>query len=580
MADQRIGAIRPVGQQVARGASFSHYFGKMQSDLVAMNTDSMSGSYTDVVSGASSVAAQAPIESGSGPNGSTGAFRFNGEYSFYAKHFLPSKTLCTLKGSSQFSVMVWYKHVDVNVLGTTGGSIYYESTSLPGYARIELNISITGLLSAKVRDTESGTAYTVTESEANWEKPLVGEWHLIALSYNADTEKMFLWKNGVVIGTNTETKGPLTDTTPSDIAIGCYIPENTDYNTSIDGFISEVGLFTRALVVQDIERYVDWFKRLSNRVVGHLIPSYTFTPVTPAERVIRMPIFNYRKNRIPEVPLILGRGRLSHYWSLTESVRVSKWGYGTPATMINSGTLKYTSGPYGKSAIVFSGNGGDMVTIPYRPSSDTNSFTDMFWFRIDAWQAGNIGQMFYAGPGKITPTSCSYCGFIRNDTSSTTLSEIYFAEYHHPLAKDIRTTVITNPPISLGKWHHVASVMYPLDTARGYMCIDGVRYPNEAVESFSSWYAPGVNLVLAGHVYSGAPNYIGALQDLAFYTRALSTSEIKEYYDSTKDSQMRYRRIRYTPPPVPQRVCPIIRNSEKGYRASRMRGSMKEFIHG
>ena len=86
------------------------------------------------------------------------------------------------------------------------------------------------------------------------------------------------------------------------------------------------------------------------------------------------------------------------------------------------------------------------------------------------------------------------------------------------------------PAINNGKWHQIVGIR---NGARASIYIDGL-YNSSAVTDVSSWNISSTQSIIVGAwaAGSGHQNFIGSMDDIRIYNRALSASEIQELYKS------------------------------------------------
>jgi hypothetical protein len=156
-------------------------------------------------------------------------------------HFVTLPAGATVKGLSTASAEMWFKPT-----GTPGvnSPIYYESTiSGSGFTRFGVFQLTTGDFLAVARDTDAGTAYTVTYSG-----PKNNTWYHLAICYSNSTDLFDFYVNGVLAGSHSTTKGAFSNTTPVSIQIG-YIPAST---TAVRGVVDDFRLWTTYRTQSDI----------------------------------------------------------------------------------------------------------------------------------------------------------------------------------------------------------------------------------------------------------------------------------------------------------------------------------------
>lgn len=144
------------------------------------------------------------------------------------------------------SVSFWYRP---DATPASNAALYYESTTTSGYTRFGVYHTATGDLLAVMRDSDTGSSFTVTETA-----PFTpGVWSHIVLTVNATTDSMVLYRNGASRGTpNTTAKGAFTSGTPADtIGMGAFTqPAGEAY---INGQIDDFRIYNKALTQTDVD---------------------------------------------------------------------------------------------------------------------------------------------------------------------------------------------------------------------------------------------------------------------------------------------------------------------------------------
>lgn len=124
--------------------------------------------------------------------------------------------------------------------------LYYESTSSDGFSKFAIFQLTNNQVLFIARDTASGSSFSITAS------PPTGQWIHLCGCYDANTDRMELFVNGVSVGTNLTAKGVLHNSTPaSPIAIGAFT-QNATAQYSCNALIDDVRLFSRVLTQTEI----------------------------------------------------------------------------------------------------------------------------------------------------------------------------------------------------------------------------------------------------------------------------------------------------------------------------------------
>jgi hypothetical protein len=191
------------------------------------------------------------------------------------------------------------------------------------------------------------------------------------------------------------------------------------------------------------------------------------------------------------------------YWSFNDNYGTKAGdssGSGSTGTLVNSPT--WIGGKFGK-ALLFNGN-DTYVTIPTTGASST---------------AGTISFWAYA-----TTTQTSG-GYLLNTTGTS--QRIYFNyQSSNNISLLLGSTAVTigSGPAPLGKWHHVVGQW---SGTTGTLYVDGVLIANTTFTALSSVLNP----MYVGS-FSGAQGFKGIIDDVRFYNRVLTASEIATIYKS------------------------------------------------
>ena len=168
-----------------------------------------------------------------------GALDFDGSNDYVT---LPSSA--SFKGQDTATVSLWYKP-DQNPSEEAG--IYYESTSDSNYTRLGFFHNTSGDLAAVSRDSETGSAYAINQSDFF----SAGEWYHLVMTYDAVSDEFILYTDGSQAGINTVSKGAFSGTSPgTSVVIGRY--PSTYTPGYVNGQIDDVRIYNRALSATDI----------------------------------------------------------------------------------------------------------------------------------------------------------------------------------------------------------------------------------------------------------------------------------------------------------------------------------------
>jgi len=139
------------------------------------------------------------------------------EFSYFSGSARPAieiPTLASIRGRQAASISMW---VMLKLAPSVQAALYYEPTSSDGFTKFGLFQSTTNQIVFVGRDTASGSSFAITAT------PTAGAWVHVCGTYNATTDLMELFFNGVSAGTNVTAKGALHDSAPASVmAIGAF----------------------------------------------------------------------------------------------------------------------------------------------------------------------------------------------------------------------------------------------------------------------------------------------------------------------------------------------------------------------
>lgn len=154
-----------------------------------------------------------------------------------AKIVLPKANL-SFAGLSAGTLSVWYRP---SAHPASNAGLVYESTTTSGYSRFALFHLSDGKIMGNMRDTATGSPFSATTSSAI----TPGLMYKIDVTFDADTDLLILYLNGVESARNTSSKGPFTTGAPADdLAIGAFTGAIPAY---IKGAIFDVRLRSQYL---------------------------------------------------------------------------------------------------------------------------------------------------------------------------------------------------------------------------------------------------------------------------------------------------------------------------------------------
>jgi hypothetical protein len=150
----------------------------------------------------------------------------------------------SINGLANASLSMW---IFLGSAPSTQAALYYESTTTTGFTRFGLFQSTSNQLVFVARDSATGSSFAITASAT------AGVWLHVVGTYNADTNNMLLYINGVLAGTNTTAKGVLHAGTPINRpAIGAFIQNDTALQYSCSAFIADVRTHTIELTQSQV----------------------------------------------------------------------------------------------------------------------------------------------------------------------------------------------------------------------------------------------------------------------------------------------------------------------------------------
>lgn len=159
---------------------------------------------------------------------------------------------CSFAGLSSGTVCCWYRH---GANPAANAALIYEATSEAGYSRFAAFVLTDGSTLAAYRDTNAGSSYTASGSSMS-----AGTWYHVGMTVNANTDAMYLYINGVAVGTNTTAKGAMTTNAPNGHCVGALYSDVT-HVYSVNGIIDEAYKFNRDLSASEMSNLYNATKR-------------------------------------------------------------------------------------------------------------------------------------------------------------------------------------------------------------------------------------------------------------------------------------------------------------------------------
>src|SRR2546422_4860524 len=187
-----------------------------------------------------------------------------------------------------------------------------------------------------------------------------------------------------------------------------------------------------------------------------------------------------------------------------------------PAGYANHGTLSGTSSVLGKVGQATHFNAGDRITAP-AISVPATDFTVAAWFK---WTTDPPSPL-YSG---IQGGGYSWELRVRNDGRF----EITFYQGIQP---DVYTAALSPLTYNDGTWHHAAGV---LRSGLAELYVDGVLVAQDTTNSITSVRTSALTEI--GHV---ASDFVGDIDEVRVFTRALSAGEISALASSSTNTGQR-----------------------------------------
>ena len=346
------------------------------------------------------------------------------------------------------------------------------------------NSANTGFLITEYYASATGTLrFQLNNASTNWDSETSGytgsknvsdgNWHHVVLSVSRSTNIANVYVDGVVdTGLSNiniaAVTGSLSSTAPINIARDAAYCGTSSQKCSFTGTIDEVRIYSRALTTTDVVQLYT-LNSLSNGLIG--------------------------------------------WWSFDEGSGTTVYDPigGNNGTFVNSPT--FVSGISGKA---LSFNGGNHVQSSAASLNFANTtFSVSFWEK-ESVSNGNFimanaavsGGWGFRGDGVV---------FIKNVLNGQ-------SQYS---ANANTTTLMAN-----GSWHHIVYIITTNTTTPASqavtMYIDGTL--DAGTFNYSTYFSPSTDLTF-GCRNSGANQWTGSLDDVRFYNRALSTTEITALYN-------------------------------------------------
>jgi hypothetical protein len=179
-------------------------------------------------------------------------------------------------------------------------------------------------------------------------------------------------------------------------------------------------------------------------------------------------------------------------------------------------------------ALKFPGNADtNRISVPFRPEWNVNGP-----FTVEMWLKGGTN---FCCPAASTEYDTRGWLFYQGDSGQTTGNGWYFRVYK---TNSVRITAQVDQTVSPGTWYHVAGVY---DGTSALLYVNGALADTAAL---GGTYAPNTNaayaLTFGARSDGGARSYGGLLDEVAFYTNALSASQLAAHYAAASTSAAGY----------------------------------------
>jgi hypothetical protein len=168
------------------------------------------------------------------------------------------------------------------------------------------------------------------------------------------------------------------------------------------------------------------------------------------------------------------------------------------------------------------------IAVPSTPSMHPrNQFTVTFWIRVD--RIAGYSPIFHKGgldQGDFT--NREYAAYIKN-----TGSDVFQFQFYSAGDGNGQHEVLSNRSYPLREWVFVAAVFDRKDHNARFYVNDSLEA--QTVDSYSSFNANDFPLTIGGEAETAYPDhspFVGAIDELRLYNRALTREEIRTLSDS------------------------------------------------
>lgn len=388
---------------------------------------------------------------------------------------LGTGTLGIPAGATSISVSTWVK---LNAFGAGGTYpvIVGKSSALSPYGGWQLNTNQDSGTKFDFAANISGAWSSVIINGSGSQNYLPGKWYHVVGVYNGTIFTVYV--NGVVDGT-ASVSGTIQY---QDSASGLHIGKNPAYPHFINGIVDDVRVYNKALTLKEVQALY----KAGGGVVQYVAP----------------------------------KSDLIGHWTfdaqnMTNATATDISGSGNNGTLVNmTNTSNGIAGKTGR-ALTFTRASSQAVNLgnitAYGPSSN---FTIVAWIKAS----------------DLSTFQCIFCKDIKGDGASQFR---FTAETTGKLKYAAGTESINgNTTLSTGVWYH-AVITRSSATGLLTMYLNGVNNGTTTIGATPSVNA--ANVYIGSRQQSGSPvdMFDGAIDDVRFYDRALTSSEVLNLYKTT-----------------------------------------------
>jgi hypothetical protein len=424
-----------------------------------------------------------------GPTWTTGklgkAINFDG-----ANDYVTMGDPTALKLAGAFTISAWIYPESFG--GNSRGRIVDKNSGfIAGYLLDLDNFNTTNGIAVAVNDGFSATSRSRIFSNA----VTLNKWqHIIALF---DGTNVTVYNNGVSVGASQTLTVPTSGT--DNFVIGGRTTDNT---RNFDGYIDEVRVYNRALSGTEITNLYNLGAEKLNvsptaSLTSGLVGYWTFD------------------------------GKDTPWTSSSAGTATDRSGNGNTGTLTNMNqSTSVTRGKIGQ-ALYFDGTNDEITTTT---NQGNGSAAGLQTLSLSAWFNTSDG----VGGKKIVGLENAQTG-----TGSTQWDrELYLGtdgKIHAYVYDTIQKQAVSTATYNDGRWHHAVATISANDSIKLY--VDGMLQESTTIGTPFSTYTTSYWRIggwknAQGSPYNGSDGYfLGSLDDVRIYNRALSAGEIQSLYD-------------------------------------------------